>query len=62
MKKIGARLKRARIARDVTQAQVAKALGVTQAFLSMVEEGVRVPSDSQAAKMLDWISGGATPG
>lgn len=62
MKKLGARLKAARLARKVTQDQAAKAIGTTQAFLSMVEEGVRVPSDSLAAKMLEWMSSGTTPG
>lgn len=62
MKKLGARFKAARLARKATQDQVAKAIGTTQAFLSMVEEGQRVPGDSLAAKMLDWMSSGTTPG
>lgn len=62
MRKIGQRLKVARLARKATQEQVANALGVTQEYLSMVEEGQRAPSDSQTAKMLEWISSGSTPG
>lgn len=39
-----ARLKAARIARDLSQAQVATALDITQGFISKLERGEKTPS------------------
>lgn len=61
-KQIGRALKRKRIARKATQAQVAAALGTSQEFLSMIEEGKRDPSNAMIEKINDWISSGGVAG
>lgn len=55
---IGRKLRTKRVARDVTQVQLAKALGVTQAALSMIEDGKFQPADELHGKILRWIAGG----
>ena len=61
-RRIGKLLESTRKRRGATQEQVAEALGVSQAVLSMIEEGKRVPGESLLGKIADWLQGGATPG
>lgn len=51
----GRMLRVARQARGLTQAQVAKSTGITQAFVHMLEDGDRGPSDEQLEKISEAL-------
>lgn len=60
--KLGRSLRTKRLERDVTQAQVAKALGTQQSMIAMVEDGSVEPADELLGKIRRWIASGHTPG
>lgn len=55
----GARLRRERIARKVTQAQLAKLLEVEQSAISMLETGQMRAGPLLAGKISAWLAGSA---
>lgn len=54
-KQIGARLREARIAKRLSQAAVAKALGFSQASLSEWEKGEHLPSMPKILELAEWL-------
>jgi transcriptional regulator with XRE-family HTH domain len=62
MPSIGRRLRQKRLERNVTQAQVADALGVSQAMLSQLEAGKLPPGDELDGKIRRWLASGGVPG
>jgi len=54
-KQIGARLKEARVAKRLSQAAVAKALGFSQASLSEWEKGEHLPSMPKILELAEWL-------
>ena len=62
MSKLGRALRTKRLERDVTQAQVAKALQTQQSMIAMVEEGSADPGDELTSRIKRWISSGTVPG
>ena len=59
---IGAWLKAARMKRNTTQAELARALNTEQSMLAMVENGDASPSPELRAKIRAWIQSGHRPG
>lgn len=62
MATLGERLRRARLERDVTEAQLAARLGIRQSALSMLESGEMEPGDDLASRAKAWISSGSGAG
>jgi transcriptional regulator with XRE-family HTH domain len=60
MAHIGRKLRTKRLERDVTQAQLAKALDTEQSMVAMVEAGTAEPGDDLLGRMNRWISSGTT--
>lgn len=65
MPPIGKRVKEARAARALTQKQLAKQVGVTEAYVSMIERGAKEPGDATCIAIAhvtgfdpDWIRTG----
>jgi transcriptional regulator with XRE-family HTH domain len=52
----GERLRLARVSRDVTQAQLAKAAGVTTAFICRIESEQKNPSPEVARKIEKYLA------
>lgn len=59
---IGAWLKAARLKRNTTQAELARAMGVAQEMLAQIENGDESPGAALHAKLRAWISSGSRPG
>lgn len=61
MATLGDRLRRARIERGVTEAELATRLGIRQSAVSMLEAGEMEPSDDLVTRVKAWLaSGGGT--
>jgi transcriptional regulator with XRE-family HTH domain len=54
-KEVGARLRRIREARDVTQVKLAERLGVTQSNVSEMERGIRTVTSHFAVKLAEAL-------
>lgn len=59
---IGAWLKAARLKRNTTQAELARALKTEQSMLAMIEEGDADPGPDLRARIRSWIQSGSRPG
>lgn len=59
---IGAWLKAARLKRNTTQAELARAMGVAQEMLAQIENGDETPGAALHAKLRAWIRSGSRPG
>lgn len=64
---MGERLKETRLKRNLTQKELSDRVGITQAMLSMIEDGLRIPSVAILAVLcreldvsMDYIAGGAS--
>ena len=55
---IGTWLRAAREKRNVTEAELAKLLGVDQSMIARVEKGEAAPSSDLHRKLVDWIQNG----
>ena len=56
LKEIGARLKQARLARNLTQGQLAEAAGISISFLSNIENGRQVMNIQTLIALLDSLN------
>lgn len=59
---IGRKMRRTRIERDVTQAQLGSILGCGQSMVEQTESGVREPGDELRRAILKWIASGTGAG
>lgn len=59
---IGAWLKAARMRRNTTQAELARAMGTEQSEITRIEEGEIVPRPELREKLKRWIRSGSRPG
>lgn len=57
-KRIGPWLRAARIKRDTTEAELARALETEQSMIAMIERGEAQPSPALEAKIRAWIRSG----
>ena len=53
---IGARLKEARIRKNMTQEQLAEAVGLSPVFISHVETGMTIPSTKLLVQMMNILN------
>lgn len=51
----GAALRQARVGRGLSQETLAKHLGISEAYLSLIENGKRLPSKSLSTKLAAWL-------
>ena len=56
--RIGPWLRNARLRRDVTEAELARALGTEQSMVAMIERGDSSPGPDLLAKIREWIRSG----
>ena len=55
-------IKTKRLARNLTQAQVAGALGISQEMLAMIESGKEEPGGPLAERIRRWLRSGGAKG
>lgn len=55
---IGANIREARLARKMTQAQLAAAIGVESMFISRWERGANTPADDRQYALADYLFDG----